>query len=94
MKKFQIEIKSLDQQVNDILLVHNSELANLTQESDDSLAIFRLTVQQIGVTNEKIDSSVSRMQSAISGLQNVVNQMNEKKAANEKVSSKIQEFLI
>jgi hypothetical protein len=84
---------TMSDKVTQILSDHNAELEKLTGESNDALDTFKKTVAKLDTINAKIDESVDLMEQQISNLTVIKTNMLDKKANNEKVKNKIQEFL-
>ena len=87
------KVVTMSEKVNQIISDHDAELQKLTGESENALDTFRKTVTKLDGINTKIDESVSLMEQQISNLSGIKATMLEKKARNEKVKNKIQEFL-
>jgi cell division protein FtsB len=84
---------TMNDKVAQIIQDHDTELKKLASESDDALDTFRSTVAKLDGINTKIDASVDLMNQQISNLSCIKDSMLEKRARNEKVKGKIQEFL-
>lgn len=84
---------TMSDKVNQIIKDHDAELQKLTGESEDALDTFRSTVSRLDDIDTQIEKSVSLMEQQISDLSGIKANMLEKKARNEKVKNKIQEFL-
>jgi hypothetical protein len=84
---------NLNDKANGIVTSLNKDLDKLNKKSADAMSTFRQTVEDMSKVNEQIDERINLADTHMKSLETLKQNLEVKKTDNERVISKILDFL-